>query len=151
MDFSDLYQDLILEHAKNPRNFGNCEQPTHAAQGHNPLCGDKINLSLSINENEEIIDIKFFGEACAVCTASASMMTENFLGKKISEAKIIFDFFHQLLTKDEPVSLKAEEDLEKLMAFSGVKNFPMRVKCATLAWHSFSAAIENKKEVISNE
>lgn len=148
MDESDLlYLEVILDHYKNPRNFGFLEHPTHKALGHNPLCGDNVEIHLVI-ENDIIKDIKFKGEGCAVSQASASIMTSVLKGKTISDARNLFNKFHKILVdKLSPEELKG---LGKLEVFSGVREFPMRVKCATLAWHTLINALENNFEFIEN-
>jgi nitrogen fixation NifU-like protein len=136
-DLGDLYQELILDHSKHPRNFGPLEGASATAEGYNPLCGDKITLQLRL-ENESIRDAGFQGSGCAISTASASLMTEKLKGRTREDAERLFQSFHDLLTgKDSPASA----ELGKLAVFSGVREFPMRVKCATLAWHTLRAAL----------
>lgn len=146
-DLEDLYQELILDHSRHPRNFGHIEKPTCEAQGYNPLCGDKVNLSVKIHDGI-ISDVKFEGSGCAISTAAASMLTEEMKGKKISEVDPIFQAFHALVTG---LDQKSNIDLGKMASFEGVKEFPMRVKCATLSWHTLKAALEKKADVISTE
>lgn len=137
MSLRDLYQELILDHNQSPRNYGELETYTIKRNGDNPLCGDNIILYLVI-EDDVVTDIKFKGEGCAITMASTSMMTERVIGKKIEEVEELFERFHSMLTEDD-----AEyEDLEKLKVFEGVKEFPARVKCATLPWHTMHNAIE---------
>ena len=137
MSLRDLYQELILDHNQSPRNYGELETYTIKRNGDNPLCGDNIILYLII-EDDVVTDIKFKGEGCAITMASTSMMTERVIGKKIEEVEELFERFHSMLTEDD-----AEyEDLEKLKVFEGVKEFPARVKCATLPWHTMHNAIE---------
>ncbi|OGQ06934.1 MAG: SUF system NifU family Fe-S cluster assembly protein [Deltaproteobacteria bacterium RIFCSPLOWO2_12_FULL_40_28] len=146
-DLEDLYQELILDHSRHPRNFGHIEKPTCEAQGYNPLCGDKINLSIKIQDGV-INDVKFEGSGCAISTAAASMLTEEMKGKKINEVDPIFQAFHSLVTGSDK---KTDIDLGKLASMEGVKEFPMRVKCATLSWHTLKAALEKKEEIVSTE
>lgn len=143
----ELYQEMILDHNKNPRNRRTIQGTNHHAEGHNPLCGDQVEIYLEI-ENETIKDISFEGHGCAISTASASLMTEALKGKPISEAKQIFQEFHNMVMDAGHIDFA--DDLEALEVLGGVKEFPMRVKCATLAWHTFSAALEGK-EVASTE
>ncbi|MGQ9818516.1 MAG: Fe-S cluster assembly sulfur transfer protein SufU [Candidatus Kapaibacteriales bacterium] len=146
MDETDqLYQEVILDHYKNPRNFGIIENHTHSAVGNNPLCGDHVELYLII-ENDIIKDVKFKGVGCVISQASASIMTSVLKNKTISEARQLFDKFHKLLTTN--ISTNGMTDLGKLEVFSGVREFPVRVKCATLAWHTLINALENQKEFI---
>ena len=147
-DLRDLYQELILDHRKNPRNFGPVVDATHAADGDNPLCGDKLVLQLIV-EDGRIVDIGFQGSGCAISTASASTMTESVKGKTVEEAATLFERFHDLVT-----DANAEADFDalgKLAAFGGVAEFPMRVKCATLAWHTLQHALEGDGSVATTE
>jgi len=141
-DFGDLYMEVILDHNKNPRNNGAIDDHTNHADGHNPLCGDKVSLDLIIEE-DTVKDIKFTGSGCAISTASSSLLTEYIVGKKTSEIRHLFEEFHDLVTKDESDT----ENLGKLSVFEGVKKYPARVKCATLAWHTLIAAIDGDEEV----
>jgi nitrogen fixation NifU-like protein len=146
-DLRDLYQDVILEHSKAPRNFRELATANHKAEGFNPLCGDRFTVYLDL-EGDSIRDISFQGSGCAISKASASMMTQSVKGKSKAEAEKIFGRFHEMVTGhthgDQP-------DLGKLTVFSGVSEFPVRVKCATLAWHTLQAALEGKQEAISTE
>ena len=139
----ELYQEIILDHGQEPRNFGTCEKHNKSADGHNPLCGDKVHLSFYLDENDIINDIKFSGEGCAISIASASLMTEKLKGMKLSEAQSIFNDFTKLV-KGDADTLEILNDEDSLYALKGVEAFPMRVKCATLAWHTFKSAVENK-------
>ena len=139
----ELYQEIILDHGQEPRNFGTCENHNKSADGHNPLCGDKVHLSFYLDENDIINDIKFSGEGCAISIASASLMTEKLKGMKLSEAQSIFNDFTKL-DKGDADTLEILNDEDSLYALKGVEAFPMRVKCATLAWHTFKSAVENK-------
>tara|TARA_B110000014_G_scaffold264087_1_gene263280 strand:+ start:345 stop:782 length:438 start_codon:yes stop_codon:yes gene_type:complete len=140
-DYDDLYMEVILDHNKNPRNKGNIDEHTNHADGHNPLCGDKIALDLIIEDNL-VKDIKFTGSGCAISTASSSILTEAIIGKEISEIRHLFEDFHELVTTDIE-----KNNLGKLSVFEGVKKYPARVKCATLAWHTLIAAIDGDEEV----
>lgn len=141
-EFNELYMEVILDHNKNPRNKGVIEDHTNHADGHNPLCGDKISLDLIIKDNV-VEDIKFTGSGCAISTASSSLLTEYIIGKKTSEIRHLFEEFHDLVTIEESKS----DGLGKLSVFEGVKKYPARVKCATLAWHTLIAAIDGSEEV----
>lgn len=138
MDLRELYQEVIIDHNKHPRNFSCLASPTHQAEGFNPLCGDRITLHLKVEENR-IIEVGFQGAGCAISTASSSMMTEIVKGKTLEEAKSLFDQFHALLMDKAVIS--GGPDLGKLEVLSGVKAYPARVKCATLAWHALQEAI----------
>lgn len=131
----DLYQELILDHNQHPHHYGELASYTHTAHGHNPLCGDELDLYLII-KNNRIEDIRFIGQGCAISKASASMMTDELVGKTLEEAQEIFENFHELLTEEGALGKK----LQKSQVFAGVREFPARVKCATLAWHTFSEA-----------
>lgn len=145
-DLHDLYQETIIDHSKRPRNKGALEQATHSAEGYNPLCGDKVRVQLKI-ENGRIAGIGFEGAGCAISTASASLMTDTLKGKTPEEVETAFEKFHSLLTEDRPAS----PDLGKLAVFSGVREYPMRVKCATLAWHTLRAALRGDGQAVSTE
>jgi nitrogen fixation NifU-like protein len=149
-DLRDLYQELILDHTKRPRNFGRLEKANCRADGHNPLCGDKLTLFLEV-ENDVVKDVRFQGSGCAISTASASMMTESIKGKTRAETEALFERFHQMLTGPDGVELEENDELGKLVVFSGVKEFPVRVKCATLAWHTLNAALKHQVEPASTE
>ena len=145
MNLKELYQEIILEHGKNPRNLGKTENFNKDAKGHNPLCGDKVHIFLKIDENKNISDISFEGEGCAISMASASIMTDLMKEKKANEAKEIVEDFLKMI-KDSPkmdTKIISEDDKTKLMSLSGVKQYPMRVKCATLAWHTLTSAMNN--------
>lgn len=139
-ELNDLYQEVILDHNKNPRNWGHLENPTKYSEGFNPLCGDKINLFLNINDNK-IDDIKFEGNGCAISKASASIMTSLVKGKSFSEVKEIFDEFHEIITDGCEDHEPSNPNLE---VFCGVKEYPGRVKCAALAWHTLVDAINKE-------
>jgi nitrogen fixation NifU-like protein len=145
---NDLYQEIILDHSKKPRNCHPLKCATQMAEGYNPLCGDKIKLFLDY-ENGVVKDISFEGSGCAISTASASLMTEMLKGKTKAQAEELLWRFHDLLTKEQPA--KAGPELGKLAVFSGVREFPARVKCATLAWHTLKAALNATHETVSTE
>jgi nitrogen fixation NifU-like protein len=146
-DLRELYQDVILEHSKTPRNFRQLQSANHKAEGYNPLCGDHFTVYLDL-EGDSIRDISFEGSGCAISKASASMMTQTLKGKSKEEAAKLFEQFHKLVT-GQPNGDR--EDLGKLAVFAGVSEFPVRVKCATLAWHTLQAALEGKQEKVSTE
>jgi len=143
MDLRELYQDIILDHGRHPRNFRTIEHPTHFAQGHNPLCGDRVTVYLAL-DGDCIIDVSFQGRGCAISTAAASLMTEVLKGKTVAEAQALFGQFHARVTGGEPAALPEAlaEEAERLDPLTGVKAFPARVKCATLSWHALEAARE---------
>ena len=147
MDLKDLYRDVILDHNKRPRNFGTLEPTDARADGHNPLCGDRLTVSLRMN-GERIEDIRFEGQGCAISTASASLMTEAVKGKDRAAVRTLFEQVHALLTREETV---ADAALGKLAALSGVREFPARVKCASLCWHTLNAALEQGSATVSTE
>jgi nitrogen fixation NifU-like protein len=148
-DLRDLYQEVILDHHRKPRNFHKPEHANRQADGYNPLCGDKISVFIQV-EDGIVEDIGFIGTGCAISTASASMMTECLKGKTEPEAKEIFERFHHLVTNhSEP--LPDPSAMGKLAVFSGVREYPVRVKCATLAWHTMRAALDGSKETVATE
>ena len=153
MDLKELYQDIILEHGKSPRNFGKCEKHTHEAKGHNPLCGDQVQIYLKLNNKKKVENLTFEGSGCAISIASTSIMTELVKGKTIEVAKkIIIHFLDMIKNTSEIKSKDLDEDQKtKIMSLSGVKQYPMRVKCATLAWHTLTSAIEGKKKEVNTE
>jgi nitrogen fixation NifU-like protein len=146
-DLRELYQEQILEHSKTPRNFRELQNANHKAEGFNPLCGDHFTIYLDL-EGDKIHDVTFQGSGCAISKASASMMTQSLKGKSREEAAKIFENFHNLVTGHADGD---SESLGKLAVFAGVSEFPVRVKCATLAWHTLQAALEGKQEKISTE
>jgi len=148
-DLRDLYQEQILDHSRAPRNRRIPEGANRRAEGYNPLCGDKITVHLRV-EGEVVKDVGFEGTGCAISTASASMMTESLKGKTLAEAEALFGRFHDLLT-GKPAAKSASPELGKLAVFSGVREFPIRVKCATLAWHTVRAAFDQKPEPVTTE
>ena len=153
MDLKELYQDIILEHGKSPRNFGKCKEHTHQAKGHNPLCGDKVQVFLKLDKDKKVDDISFEGEGCAISIASASIMTETIKGKEFNVAKKILEHFLNMLKEGSKLSINSltQDENTTMMSLSGVKQFPMRVKCATLAWHTFMHAAEGNKETVKTE
>jgi nitrogen fixation NifU-like protein len=143
----DLYQEIILDHSKRPRNCHPMEDANRKAEGYNPLCGDKLKLYLKV-ENDIVKDVSFVGSGCAISTASASLMTESLKGKTRAEALKVMERFHDLLTTDSPVT----QELGKLVVFCGVRDYPARVKCATLAWHTLKSALNGAvTEPVSTE
>lgn len=148
-DLRELYQEVILDHGKRPRNFRVMEDANHTAKGYNPLCGDKITLYMRV-ENGVVADASFQGSGCAISTASASMMTQLVKGKTAEEAREMFAGFHDLVTGKLDGGPK-KETLGKLDVFAGVGEFPARVKCATLPWHTLNAALEDKSDPVSTE
>ncbi len=153
MDLKELYQDIILEHGKSPRNFGKCKKFTHQAQGHNPLCGDQIQIYLKLSKEKKIEDLTFEGSGCAISIASSSIMTELIKGKSINIGKkIVIEFLEMIKNTSDIKSINLDENQKiKIMSLSGVKQYPMRVKCATLAWHTLTSAIEKKKQQVNTE
>jgi nitrogen fixation NifU-like protein len=149
-ELRELYQQVILDHNKSPRNFRLIDHPTNHAEGYNPLCGDNINVFLSINDSEIIEDISFQGSGCAISKASASLMTSMLKGKSVEEAENIFNKFHELVT-DKLGENPDIDELGKLAVFGGVREFPARVKCASLAWHTMLNALHNKNEKVVTE
>jgi len=148
-DLRDLYQEVILDHTKKPRNFRKIDNANHQAIGHNPLCGDKVTIYLQLEEGV-IKDISFQGQGCAVSTASASILTESLKGKTRAEAEALFERFHDLVT-GKPEATPGGPELGKLAIFAGVQKYPVRVKCATLPWHTFRAALEHQDQAVSTE
>ncbi len=150
MNLKELYQEIILDHGKNPRNLRKTENFNKDAKGHNPLCGDKVHIYLKLNENKKVEDISFEGQGCAISMASASIMTDLVKGKEEFEVKeIVKDFLDMIKKKDElSNNILHEDDKTKLMCLSGVKKYPMRVKCATLSWHTLTSAINKSQEEI---
>ena len=142
----DLYQETILDHSKRPRNHHSMDDANRKADGYNPLCGDKLRLYLKV-EGDVVQDASFEGSGCAISTASASLMTDSLKGKTRAEALKLMEKFHELLTTDTPV----QQDLGKLVVFCGVRDYPARVKCATLAWHTLKSALNNAGDPVSTE
>lgn len=144
-DLKELYQEVILDHSKHPRNFGKLDPCSHEAHGYNPLCGDTVNVFLKLDPNKVIEDISFDGKGCAISMASASLMSEIIKGKTEAQANTLFENFHALVTKDEEAQ-DLDDDMERLIVLAGVKQFPMRVKCATLSWHALQSALNGNND-----
>ena len=147
MDLRELYQEVILDHGKNPRNHRFPEPYNREGRGYNPLCGDKITLRLQL-DGDTITDIGFIGQGCAISQASCSTMTEAHKGKSLAEAESMFGKFHSMVTDDDA---ELDDDLGKLAVFAGVREFPMRVKCATLGWHTLQQALHDEQGVAKTE
>jgi len=150
-ELRDLYRELILDHARSPRHFGKLEGATHSAEGINPLCGDKLKMYFSIDADNQISDAKFEGSGCAISVASASLLTDTIIGMR---SDVALDYFAALVARlsGQPADAgQSNIDLGKLLALEGVKEFPSRVKCATLAWHALNSAISNNSEPVSTE
>ena len=140
-DLQDLYQEVIIDHNRSPRNFGKLDDATQVAEGYNPLCGDKLNLYLK-TEDDVITDVSFDGSGCAISVASASLMTDSLKGKTIEQAEQLFQDFHDLIIEEKEPGLEQMQTLGKLAALAGVKEYPARVKCATLCWHTLRSAMQ---------
>ena len=153
MNLKELYQEIILEHGKNPRNLGKTENFNKDAKGNNPLCGDNVHVYLRLNENKKVEDIAFEGHGCAISMASASIMTDMVRGKEEKEVKeIVTDFLGMIKEKDSlETNILKEDEKTKLMSLSGVKQYPMRVKCATLSWHTLTSALDNCDQIVKTE
>jgi len=149
-DLRELYQSVILDHNKAPRNFGRLDDASREADGHNPICGDKLTVYLKLDDSGRIEDVRFDGVGCAISTASASLMTEFVKGKTLDEVGVAYERFHDLVTGPPSEPQKAD-DLGKLAVFAGVREYPMRVKCATLSWHTLNAALEQSPEPAKTE
>ncbi len=145
----NLYQQLILDHNRSPRNYGKLDNPTHFSEGYNALCGDHFLIYLNLDSSGRIVEeIKFSGEGCAISKASASMMSEIFTKKSIDEVRELFDLFKRLV-KGQPISQAEEKKISKLIIFANIHKYPSRIKCAILAWHAVAAALDNKKQTSS--
>ena len=153
MNIKELYQEIILEHGKNPRNLRKTDNFNKDAKGNNPLCGDNVHIYLKLDEKKKVEDISFEGSGCAISMASASIMTDLIKGKEELEVKEIVNDFLGMIKKNPELESKhlKEDDKTKLMCLSGVKQYPMRVKCATLSWHTLISAIDNTQEEINTE
>ena len=153
MDLKELYQEIILDHGKNPRNLGKFDNYNKDAKGNNPLCGDNVHVYLRLNENKKVEDIAFEGHGCAISMASASIMTDMIRGKEEKEVKeIVTDFLGMIKEKDNlDNKILKEDEKTKLMSLSGVKQYPMRVKCATLSWHTLTSALDQTNQVVKTE
>ncbi len=148
-DLNELYQQVILDHNRNPRNYGALENADGEADGHNPLCGDKVRVYVAL-DGDIIRGAQFEGSGCAISTASASLMTEALIGKTLAEAEALFAGFQELVTTRQD-AMDAVESMGKLAVFAGVRAYPMRVKCATLAWHTFKAALNQETATVTTE
>ncbi len=147
-DLRDLYQEVILDHNRSPRNFGPLEEPDFRADGNNPICGDQLSIAVKVSDGV-VTEVRFQGSGCAISKASASLMTETIKGKTLDEARALFDRFHRLVTdRTAPVD---DAELGKLAVFGGVRDYPARVKCAILAWHTLRAAVDDSHEMVSTE
>ena len=146
-DIKDLYQEIIVDHNRNPRNFGTIDNADKVMEGFNPLCGDKLKLYLK-TEGQNITDISFHGSGCAISVASASLMTDAMKGKSINDAELLFNSFHELMTNENSAD---EKSLGKLAVLAGVKDFPARVKCATLCWHTLHSALIGDNKSVTTE
>lgn len=148
----ELYQEVILDHSRAPRNFGRLGGPCSESHGHNPLCGDTVTIYLKLKDGV-VDDIRFEGRGCAISMASASMMTEILKGRSVAEVRTMFERFHGLVTEGEAACAGGFEtfDLDKLVVLAGVREFPMRVKCATLAWHTMKAALDGERAEVATE
>ena len=153
MDLKDLYQEIILDHGKNPRNLGKFDNYNKDAKGNNPLCGDNVHVYLRLNENKKVEDIAFEGHGCAISMASASIMTDMVRGKEEKEVKeIVTDFLGMIKEKDSlETNILKDDEKTKLMSLSCVKQYPMRVKCATLSWHTLTSALDNSDQIVKTE
>ena len=153
MDLKDLYQEIILDHGKNPRNLGKFDNYNKDAKGNNPLCGDNVHVYLRLNENKKVEDIAFEGHGCSISMASASIMTDMVRGKEEKEVKeIVTDFLGMIKEKDSlETNILKDDEKTKLMSLSGVKQYPMRVKCATLSWHTLTSALDNSDQIVKTE
>ncbi len=150
VDASDLYQEVILDHTKSPRNFGSLEDADRTAAGDNPLCGDELTVYLHV-EDGVVEDVRFDGEGCAISKASGSVMTEAVEGCSVDEAEDLVEVFNKLVTGDEEVNEMDPAELGDLAVFTGVQRFPTRVKCATLSWHTLKAALQGEDEIVTTE
>ena len=146
----ELYQSVILDHNRSPRNFGRLDGDARQADGHNPVCGDKLTVYVVVDDDDRIQDVRFEGEGCAISTASASLMTDYVKGRTLAEVSKAFDAFHELVT-GPPGEAPPSGELGKLAVFAGVREFPVRVKCATLSWHTLNAALANSGETAKTE
>ena len=146
MELKELYQEIILDHGKNPRNKGKCANYSHDAKAHNPLCGDKVHIYLKLDKDRKIVDLSFEGEGCAISLASASILTDTLKGKELSFTKKISEDFLNMIKNKTKITVNSltEDQVTTITSLSGVQEFPMRVKCATMAWHTLLSAVEKK-------
>ncbi len=147
MELKELYQEIILDHAKNPRNKGKCDGYNHDAKAHNPLCGDKVHIFLNVDKNKNIKELSFEGEGCAISLASASILTDTLKGKDISVTNKITDDFLNMVRNKAKITVNSltSDQITTINSLSGVQEFPMRIKCATMAWHALLSAINQKE------
>ena len=153
-DLRDLYQEIILDHGKAPRNFRHPEDANHESYGHNPMCGDRVRVFVKVGEDQTIADVAFDGKGCAISLASASMMTEVLRGKTLEQARYLVEKFRALIkgeTTQESADIELDSELGTLPVLSGVKAFPSRIKCATLPWHTFVAALDGREETTTTD
>ena len=152
-ELRELYQEVILDHGRRPRNFGRLDDATCQAKGDNPMCGDRLQVFLAVDAERVIRDVGFLGRGCAISVASASLMTEIVKGKTVAQAEALFATFHTMCTEEdvEAVAPDMEDDIERLQVMSGVRQFPVRVKCATLAWHTMKAAMDGVTETSTED
>lgn len=152
-ELRELYQEVILDHGKSPRNFREIDHAKYHAHGNNPMCGDQLEVFVQIDDSGNITDVSFLGKGCAISVASASLMTEMLRGKNIEQARQMFEGFHEMCTTGDDNALAGvpEEDADRLQVLSGVSEFPMRVKCATLAWHTMNAATKGEAEISTED
>ena len=146
-EIDELYQQIIIDHSRNPKNFGKLDNKTHTAFGNNPLCGDMISIDMIIKQ-EKLCDLKFNGHGCAICISSASLMTQLVKEKSPQEVKILFELLQNMLVKDDDTDISK---LQKIAVLKGAKEFPIRIKCATLPWHTLMAAINNSVDAVTTE
>jgi len=153
MNLKELYQDIIVEHGKSPRNFGKCKDHNHEAKGYNPLCGDQVQVYLKLNNEKNVDEVTFEGSGCAISIASTSIMTELVKGKSLEVAKKIVNEFLSMIKSGSKIKTKDlnEDQKTKIMSLSGVQQYPMRVKCATLSWHTLVSALDGKKVDVNTE
>ena len=146
MELKELYQEIILDHGKNPRNKGKCANYSHDAKAHNPLCGDKVHIYLKLDKERKIVDLSFEGEGCAISLASASILTDTLKGKELSFTKKISEDFLNMVKNKTKITINSltEDQITTITSLSGVQQFPMRVKCATMAWHTLLSALEKR-------
>ena len=146
MELKELYQEIILDHGKSPRNKGKCDEYSHDAQAHNPLCGDKVHVYLKLDNEKKVIDMSFEGEGCAISLASASILTETLKGKDLFFTKKISEDFLNMVKNKTKITLNSltEDQITTITSLSGVQQFPMRVKCATMVWHTFMSAVDKR-------
>ena len=149
MELKELYQEIILDHAKNPRNKGKCEDYNHDAKGHNPLCGDKVHIYLNLDKNKNIKELSFEGEGCAISLASASILTDTLKGKDLAFTKKMIEDFLNMVKNKSKITLNSlsEDQVTTISSLSGVQEFPMRIKCATMAWHTVLSALQKNSQL----